>query len=568
MRRTSFVLGPSLLAAAFCSQPILAANVLVWTGGQGHTGITNTVTRLQALGHTVTVSATVPADLTPFDSLWALDYLYGPNDADERTMVAAFLSSDRGVYAQFEWDCCTASQVNWTATLAPLLTQPFLIQGSQGASADAIAEPGEVFGLTTTPNAIPLLRISATANIATIPAANVVYRLNGIPVVGAYVDPQFVSGDGCVVLSGDIEQLFSAPQAPVWIENAQYFLDNCIPNPPQLCGDGFLAAGEECDDGDTSSGDGCSDTCTVETGWSCTNDTGNTPVSACEWTCSSEGQPCSVGVGACLGLGTIVCTGPSQETCDAVPGQPSAETCDGLDNNCDGSVDEGNPGSGAVCSSGLPGVCSSGVTDCQGGWLACVPGVQPGANAETCDGLDNDCDGATDEVCAAVSATKVAAGAFTVGSTVTYTIIVANAGPGPQADNSGPEVTDILPATLALVSASAASGTALATPSTNTVTWDGSIAAGASVTIAINATILASAGGTTVTNQGVIAFDSDGNSTNESRGLTDDPALGGLSDATQFAAAQIEQIPALSLNGLVALLVLLSALGIAVLRRR
>ena len=36
------------------------------------------------------------------------------------------------------------------------------------------------------------------------------------------------------------------------------------------CGDGKKAASEQCDDGHTTSGDGCADTCTVESGWTCT----------------------------------------------------------------------------------------------------------------------------------------------------------------------------------------------------------------------------------------------------------------------------------------------------------
>jgi len=53
------------------------------------------------------------------------------------------------------------------------------------------------------------------------------------------------------------------------------------------------------------------------------------------------GQDCEDGVGACFALGNFVCTQDGLGTeCDAVQGSPSAEVCDGLDNDCDGSVDD------------------------------------------------------------------------------------------------------------------------------------------------------------------------------------------------------------------------------------
>ncbi|MBK6512522.1 MAG: putative metal-binding motif-containing protein [Polyangiaceae bacterium] len=47
-----------------------------------------------------------------------------------------------------------------------------------------------------------------------------------------------------------------------------------------------------------------------------------------------------------------------------MPGTPVAEICDGLDNNCDGTPDDGDPGAGLTCSTGLLGVCAAGTTAC------------------------------------------------------------------------------------------------------------------------------------------------------------------------------------------------------------
>ncbi|WP_169796425.1 MopE-related protein [Chondromyces crocatus] len=81
-----------------------------------------------------------------------------------------------------------------------------------------------------------------------------------------------------------------------------------------------------------------------------------------------------------------------------VASSPQPETCDGLDNNCDGNVDEGNPGGGTQCQTGLMGLCASGVTSCSGvNGVICAPVVAPGQLPEACNGLDDDCDGMIDE---------------------------------------------------------------------------------------------------------------------------------------------------------------------------
>ena len=171
---------------------------------------------------------------------------------------------------------------------------------------------------------------------------------------------------------------------------------------------------------------------------------------------------------------------------------------------------------------------------------------------------------------ASVTGTKTVSGSFTPGGSVTYTVVLSNAGPGTQQDNPGAEFTDVLPAELTLVSAAATSGTAVATVATNTVTWNGSIAAAASVTITITATVTGSVG-STITNQGTIASDADGNGTNEAAGVTDDPGASGTGNPTAFvvAAEALEVgIPTLDEVGLAVLAVLLALGGMAILRRR
>jgi uncharacterized repeat protein (TIGR01451 family) len=160
-----------------------------------------------------------------------------------------------------------------------------------------------------------------------------------------------------------------------------------------------------------------------------------------------------------------------------------------------------------------------------------------------------------------VTGTKTASGSFLAGSNVTYTVVLTNAGPGTQGDNAGDEFTDILPASLTLVSATASSGTALATVGTNTVTWNGSIAAAASVTITITATISPAASGT-ISNQGTINYDANGDGTNEATRSTDDPATGTAGDATAFGVVVPGQpIPVANWLGLAMLALLLGGVA-------
>ncbi len=89
---------------------------------------------------------------------------------------------------------------------------------------------------------------------------------------------------------------------------------------------------------------------------------------------------------------------------DAFPGNP--EVCDGIDNNCDGNIDEGvtstfyadNDGDGFGDASSTTQACSapagyvSDNTDCDDTEANNYPG-----NTEICDGIDNDCDGLVDD---------------------------------------------------------------------------------------------------------------------------------------------------------------------------
>ena len=142
-----------------------------------------------------------------------------------------------------------------------------------------------------------------------------------------------------------------------------------------------------------------------------------------------KGNACDDGeLGACRGTGTLVCNGSGTGlTCNITdPGAtPMAEVCNGLDDNCNGAIDEGisctpgctptsptdlcngidddcdgafeedDPDVGEPCGTSDMAPCQFGQNVCVGGTIVCVGAIDPAA--EQCNGLDDNCDGVPDD---------------------------------------------------------------------------------------------------------------------------------------------------------------------------
>jgi hypothetical protein len=121
---------------------------------------------------------------------------------------------------------------------------------------------------------------------------------------------------------------------------------------------------------------------------------------------------------ACSVPGTQGACAVSQSTCDPDTGaitcpqtvQPTAETCNNVDDDCDGTVDDGIAPVTITCGTGACQV--QGQQVCVGGQVVdqCTPG-QPGV--EVCNNLDDNCNGVIDDIVSASTTCGVGACAST-----------------------------------------------------------------------------------------------------------------------------------------------------------
>ncbi len=211
-----------------------------------------------------------------------------------------------------------------------------------------------------------------------------------VPVTGSCGDCEDVDGDGygvgpgCLGADCDEESVDNHEGADDPCDGVDNDCDMEVDEDfaAEMCGVGACAATSSCEGGVETA---CEPGVPAENDATCDGTDDD-----CDDSIDEDYEAVACGAGACAA--TSVCEDGVETECAPLDiAAPNDDTCDGADEDCDGEVDEDYVGE--ECGVGACAAAGS----CEAGEVMCVVNDPIAIDDASCDGVDDDCDGETDE---------------------------------------------------------------------------------------------------------------------------------------------------------------------------
>ena len=411
--------------------------ILVYDGGSDSfvAWNPNMTTFLTNDGHNVTVintwTAPTHTSVNPAGYDWVLLFRGG---AVPTADLNTFLGQGGYVYRQSEVGCCNNAAAAAQAEIHALVVGGTNVLHGGAQISNSI---GPATWMTNEPTCASNATFVAVRAFTNIPNGNVLIS-NPSQGVGGVVfsGSSLIAGNGTYAATGDYNAVVGGLGSPAGLSLAQLTANAthirkvfpqagaptgnygpvggpCI---TATCGDGTKAASEGCDDGNTTAGDGCSASCSVEAGYTCVHNSGQSPNSTC-----TDDDECALGTDNCHANATCSNT-PGSFSCACNSGYSgNGVTCSDINectlgtDNCHANATCSNtPGSfSCACNSGYSGngvtcsdinECTLGTDNCHAnatcsntpGSFSCACNSGYSGNGVTCSDI-NECTLGTDD---------------------------------------------------------------------------------------------------------------------------------------------------------------------------
>lgn len=187
----------------------------------------NVAATLAGLGYDVDRLAALPADLSPYSSIWYIEAYKGLT-VDEQAELSSYVAAGGSAYLTGERPCCETLNASIKAILDSVLTNQDVTVGGLGDIAGPFTfNGGAADGVALQPNTLVDFvpqSPGGMAGLGGIASRNVFATSADTPVGAIFDESDMQSGKGRIALLMDIDWLGDAARGEI-IENIQNFLD-------------------------------------------------------------------------------------------------------------------------------------------------------------------------------------------------------------------------------------------------------------------------------------------------------------------------------------------------------